>query len=712
MLLAGAANATANGAAGRNGTSSAAQETAALAAAINGTQLLRSCPWSQTGLSGALPPQLALLSGLGRLVLDGNSLTGTLPGGWSQLGALSHVSLRRNRLAGGLPAAWSALYALSYLDLSYNGLRGALPPMWGNGLRRIAQIHLDGNNLNGTLPQAWGYGSSAGNEPTAAGNGTGDSVSSLPGLVTLVSLHADSNSLSGPLPAAWSRLQQLQELSLKDNLLTGPVPHEWAEASGMSSLSTDSTSNTNSTNSTNSTSSASSAVFRLEADYTQLGAACPPPADSGSGAAVAAGAQLWIAAGAGSVGTLVLVGVIAAATSAVNRRRAAASSSAGASDAAAKHGSIAAAVATRRRASTGGGADGSRSPAMDGGPRAPAGSPRCASMTSPSGRVGSYSGIHGLVGGALGPVASPQSFLVAQRLRSAPSPSAMLAATHGSGAAASAARRLYGGSARSVASDGEDGGGRKARAHASQQQQYQPRLSNLAPNRVPGAPPAAQRGADDDGASLVAADKHLSPWHNSAVTRGGDGGVRTVAEDGLGLQFAPSPTRSMPQPRSPLNTPPHSPRAVPFNPSNASAAPLASPRPGQDALPEAQDRLDSFGWLWGGSAGADAGEAAACDEHPPARSGLLSTGVAAAITSFTRIVGGFVPRRSSTGSGVPAGSGRYPAGAVTGAVAKSSRLHQSVGGQAGGGAYGDADGGPDEDMAVAADLYQISQAQH
>lgn len=410
-------------------------------------------------------------------------------------------------------------------------------------------------------------------------------------------------------------------------------------------LNSSSTNNATGISNTNSSTSTGSAVFQLEADYTQLGAACPPQARSGGGGAVAAGAQLWIAAGAGSIGTLVLVGVIAAAASAVNRRRAAV---AGSTDAAAKHGSIAAAVAARRRASTGGGADSIHS-LVPGSPRAPAGSPRCASMTSPSGRAGSYGGIHGLTGGAMRPLESPQSFLVAQRLRSAPSPSAMLHATTGScSAAASAARQLYGGAALGAASDGDDGGGRKARSHALQQQ-YRPRISHLAPNRASGAPATAQqRGMDGGGASLTAADAHLSPWRTSAAAaavNGSGGRLRAPADDGSGLQFGLSPTRSQQQPRSPLNTPPLSPLSAPCAPSTASGAPLPALHPVLDALPTVQPRLESFGWLWGGTAGAAAGRAAAAatgDEHVQARSGLLSTRTVAAVSSFTRCVCGSV----------------------------------------------------------------------
>ncbi|EFJ50965.1 hypothetical protein VOLCADRAFT_103611 [Volvox carteri f. nagariensis] len=317
------------------------------------------------GLRGSLPPQLALLgNSLRQLSLDGNSLSGTLPGTWALLGGLTKLTAARNTISGSLPAAWSALHNLSYLDLSYNTLRGSLPGSWGEGMTSIRHIHLDGNALNGSLPASWAGGS----DGSSTGSNNNNSMAALRYLT------ADGNSLSGGLPAAWSLLGQLREVSLKDNLLEGPVPPSWLEdlgflrylglsfnrglcgrvpflldpgegkAGGGDSRTTTTASNTSSTSVTPSASSApppsgtpaiptanaaaaaataddadESPGFRLEADSTQLGAPCP---DTGGGKGpVAASVLLWATAGASSVGTLVLVGLLTAAAHAANRFR-------------------------------------------------------------------------------------------------------------------------------------------------------------------------------------------------------------------------------------------------------------------------------------------------------------------------------------------------------------------------------------------------------
>ncbi|GLC43906.1 hypothetical protein PLESTM_001532600 [Pleodorina starrii] len=391
-----------------------ASEGAALAAAINGTALLRSCPWARTagllqgfrraltdprgalanwvdgtdpcgaagswagvvcdaaggvvvgldlqgmGLAGLPPAALALLgNNLQQINLNANSFTGTLPDSWSLLGGLKTLSIAHNYIGGSLPSAWSALHALRYLDLSYNALRGPLPAAWADGMASIQQIHVDGNSLNGTLPAAW------------AGSGSS-------GLAALRYLSADGNSISGTLPAAWSRLGELRELSLKDNLLAGPVPPSWAE--GMTSLrylglssnkavcgrvpfrldastgsgSADTNASAPAADSSYTASSPASrppasaaisldvsasaaaaaaaaaavatdaaaapAEVRLEAESTQLGAACPDSAANGQGVS-AASVQVWATAAASSVGTLMVVGLVAAAAHAAKRFR-------------------------------------------------------------------------------------------------------------------------------------------------------------------------------------------------------------------------------------------------------------------------------------------------------------------------------------------------------------------------------------------------------
>ncbi|KXZ55840.1 hypothetical protein GPECTOR_2g1391 [Gonium pectorale] len=284
------------------------------------------------GLAGTLSAGLALLGGgLTGLDLGGNNLRGTLPDGWSSLTGLAHLSLAHNTLSGGLQPSWSSLRALSYMDMSYNGLRGPLPDAWGEGLHSLMEIHLDGNGgLNGSLPVSWaGTGDSA--MTSNADSGAAGPVSTRGGgLTSLLSLTADSNSLSGDLPPSWSRLASLQELSLKGNRLAGAVPDAWGR--GMTSLrylglSSNAGmcgrvpfalagSGANSSNGGASTPAPATGV-RLEYESTQLGASCPEPAGGVSAASV----QLWAAAAASSVGTLVLVALITAAVTSFNRHR-------------------------------------------------------------------------------------------------------------------------------------------------------------------------------------------------------------------------------------------------------------------------------------------------------------------------------------------------------------------------------------------------------
>lgn len=79
--------------------------------------------FSDMGLSGTLPADLMMLSGLEVLDLSHNSIQGSLPDVPSGCGArLSVIDLSHNLLTGSLPATWRNLQSLKALNLSYNTL--------------------------------------------------------------------------------------------------------------------------------------------------------------------------------------------------------------------------------------------------------------------------------------------------------------------------------------------------------------------------------------------------------------------------------------------------------------------------------------------------------------------------------------------------------------------------------------------------------------
>ena len=171
-----------------------------------------------------MPGDLAGLTSLATLDLDGNSL-GELPAGiFDDLTSLTRLSLSHNRLSGLPPGVLDGLPALQQLDLSGNRLSG-LPPGVFDGLPALQLLDLSGNRLSG-LPSGVFDRLSALEELRLRGNNlgaTGLSTDPFAGLPALRRLDLRTNQLSDLPPGIFAGLQALEELRLGDNSL-GALP--------------------------------------------------------------------------------------------------------------------------------------------------------------------------------------------------------------------------------------------------------------------------------------------------------------------------------------------------------------------------------------------------------------------------------------------------------------------------------------------------------
>lgn len=126
------------------------------------------------------------------LHLYGNALTGTLPADLRLPSGLVELDLSDNRLVGTIPTSWDLQSAtqLQLLSLSINNLTGALPAALPSGL---ITLQLAENALSGTLPPgAW-----------------------LP--PALVNCSLQDNALRGSIPADFRLPASLEKLDLCDN---------------------------------------------------------------------------------------------------------------------------------------------------------------------------------------------------------------------------------------------------------------------------------------------------------------------------------------------------------------------------------------------------------------------------------------------------------------------------------------------------------------
>ena len=235
----------------------------------------------RNGLDGEIPPRLAELNELRKLVLGENRLTGTIPGSLGDLSNLKWLSLRRNQLEGAIPGELGQLENLDVLSLNNNQLTGNIPAqlsnisVQGGSLANLRWLNLEQNLLHGTIPaglgtlsnlEALGLGHNRlnGKIPPALSNSTfigsslgklrllylnnqspfrggaqgpvlyneqywlaGEIPPELGSLTNLEVLNLSRNLLEGSIPSRLRQLSKLRELKLNHNRLEVPIPGDW-----------------------------------------------------------------------------------------------------------------------------------------------------------------------------------------------------------------------------------------------------------------------------------------------------------------------------------------------------------------------------------------------------------------------------------------------------------------------------------------------------
>ncbi|KAK3122588.1 hypothetical protein QOZ80_8AG0615610 [Eleusine coracana subsp. coracana] len=151
------------------------------------------------GLTGTVPPAVAMLPGLTGLYLHYNELGGELPHELGQLPDLAELYLGVNNLSGSIPVELGRLGSLQVLQLGYNQLSGSIPTHLGQ-LRKLTVLALQSNQLTGAIP------------------------ASLGDLPALTRLDLSSNHLFGSIPSKLAEIPQLVALDLRNNTLSGNVP--------------------------------------------------------------------------------------------------------------------------------------------------------------------------------------------------------------------------------------------------------------------------------------------------------------------------------------------------------------------------------------------------------------------------------------------------------------------------------------------------------
>ncbi|KAJ0982005.1 hypothetical protein J5N97_010260 [Dioscorea zingiberensis] len=142
-------------------------------------------------LSGALAPELGLLSRLKILDFMWNNISGSIPKEIGSIKSLKLILLNGNQLSGSLPEEIGFLPNLNRIQIDENQISGTIPKSFANlkSLRSICD-HMNNNSLSGQIPPE------------------------LSGLSSALHLLLDNNNLSGYLPPELSQMPSLHILSI------------------------------------------------------------------------------------------------------------------------------------------------------------------------------------------------------------------------------------------------------------------------------------------------------------------------------------------------------------------------------------------------------------------------------------------------------------------------------------------------------------------
>lgn len=171
-------------------------------------------------LSGVLDDNMIrALPNLKLLDLSGNKLQGSLPASLGRASHLRKASLARNEFTGSIPQTYSDIAAQS-LELNNNQLVGSIPSGPLHGLQLLDVSH---NQLT-TFPIDF-------NAPSLGTiqAGHNDLLGRLPDFrfsSLLKSVSLEHNSFSSRIPSEWVDLRDLEKVDLSFNTITGSVPEE------------------------------------------------------------------------------------------------------------------------------------------------------------------------------------------------------------------------------------------------------------------------------------------------------------------------------------------------------------------------------------------------------------------------------------------------------------------------------------------------------
>jgi len=180
-------------------------------------------------LTGIIPPSLANITTLAKILCYGNNIKGNIPVQFAGLSSLQDLNAGLNQLTGLFPQAILNLSTLVSFSLTSNGIGGEVPPNLCTALPNLQILDLGLNFFQGHIPSSFANTSSL-NEIELSGNNFTGLVPLIGKLTKLSYLNLESNQLQAHSREDWkfldslSNCTELQVLSVSGNRLSGNVP--------------------------------------------------------------------------------------------------------------------------------------------------------------------------------------------------------------------------------------------------------------------------------------------------------------------------------------------------------------------------------------------------------------------------------------------------------------------------------------------------------
>ncbi|WRX30507.1 Protein kinase domain - like 10 [Theobroma cacao] len=134
---------------------------------------------ARNNITGRIPPEIGSSSQVHRLDLSSNDIVGEIPMEIAKLTSLTVLCLNGNQLSGGeIPVEFHSLQSLSVLNLSYNNLSGEIPASF-ELLHGLSSVDIAYNELQGPIPNNQAF-QNASIEALRGNKGLCGNVSGLP----------------------------------------------------------------------------------------------------------------------------------------------------------------------------------------------------------------------------------------------------------------------------------------------------------------------------------------------------------------------------------------------------------------------------------------------------------------------------------------------------------------------------------------------------